>query len=647
MRPHLLITAEKVSGLRSLAELRESVESGHGRTLWEDLKTRANADLEADPIAGATRNFTVVNATVKRVLRHALAFLITERKCYLHAALAQIEATFDRTLWRNWHDACDDHPASLPADLRVGQLCLGFGLAYDWLHASLTPEERGRVVAGMDRCGIQPFLQTVAEGHVQVRVLGNWLGCMVGGVGIAAMAMGEDHPASERIIELATERLRPYLGAFGPEGEWIESVQYASSAAMHLVAFFSTFRYWSTVHASGTDDNIIGTHPLPQFCRWMMYMTLPHAREALLGNASRPARPRRIGLSHVPAVAAAACDGVLQWYYLNNLFPSEETQEMRDYALELVWYDHTLKPVDPEGRLPHGRALSANTMCVSSRTNWNPRTTPCVVYGKGGAAYEPHGHHDAAQVCIDGYGQPLIIDLGGYDPFCTGSGRETFFHVRGHNILMFDGQDMPVDRPTMRATYDQPECRDTPPLRARFVASQFDDDRGGYWVLDTTELYEGAREVRRAVVHLNPGVVAVLDTASLQEPRDVSLRWHTADSACTPDADGGFLVRAGKGVHLASRVARLDDTALGVARGEHEESGDGYIEASLHAARCVLLSVFCVFGPGTAPERWEGSNGSWFIRTPKGPVDVKVTSEELSVGYRDGQLGWDIQWRHG
>ena len=648
MRPHLLVTAEKIGGLRSLAELRKSVEFGHGRVLWEDIKKRAEADLDAAPIAGASRNFTVVNATVTRVLRHALAFLITGHACYRDAALAQMEASFDPALWPNWHDESDDHPASLPADLRVGQLCLGFGLAYDWLHTALTPEQRRRVVAGVDRCAIQPFLQTVAEGHPQVRVLGNWLTCMVGGVGIAAMAMGEEHAESARLVDLATERLGAYLRAFGPEGEWFESVQYASSAAKPLVAFFSAFRYWSTVHSNPTNGNIIGTYPLPQLCRWMMYMTRPHAREAPLGNAGRPGRPRRIGLSHVPAVAAAARDGVLQWYYLNNLFPTEETDRMRDYALELVWYDHTLKPIDPEGRLPHGRAFSAHTMCVGSRTNWDPRTTPCIVYGKGGAAHEPHGHHDAGQVCIDGYAQPLIIDLGGYDPFCTDSGREIFFHVRGHNILMFDGRHMPMDRPKLRPTYDQPACRDTPPLRARLVNSQFDDHRGGYWILDTADLYEGAREVRRCVVHLNPGVVAVLDTATLEASCDISLRWHTA-TKCRPDVNGGFVVRGAEGAHIAARVVSLNDGAFAVACREHEETGDGYVEASLRGTACALLTLFCVFEPGTSPGHWEDSNSSrsWYIRTPAGLVDVKASIMELSVVYRDDSRRWSIELVNG
>ena len=639
MRPHLLVTAQKVNGLRSVEELRESARIGHGRTLWEDLKQHADADLKADPIPGGSRDYPVVNATATRVLRHALAFLITEDERYRDAALAQIEATFDPALWPSWQDEAE--PPHWHAGLRIGQLSQAFGLAYDWLHPSLTPEQRRTTVSGVDRCGIQPYLKAVELGQWQVGVLDNFVSTIAGGTAIVGMAFGDDHPQSDRLIQLGRERIGAYLGEFGPEGEWNESVQYSVSV-ISTVAFYSALRYWSATRARAAEENIIGTRTLPQFCKWLMYMTCPDGREALLGNGDKVSGQRRVPLSYVPAVAAAARDGILQWYYLSNLFPTQETHDVRNYALELVWYDHTLKPVSPEGRLPHGKVFPANTGCVSSRTDWNPRSTPCMVYGKGGAAYEVHGHNDVGQVCIDGHGEPLIIDLGGYH--ADQGGSETLGSAVAHNVLMFNDENMRRDRPISRAMWNEPERRESPPLRSEFVEYSFDDERGGYWVLDTTQVYEGVRDVLRTVVHLNPGVVVVLDEVTLDEPGDVSLRWHTVDK-CEPDADGGFLVQGGEGVHLASRVMRLDDGALAVARREHEETGDGFVEATLNARRCTLLSLFCVFGPGTPPGCWEASNDSWSIQAPEGLVDVNVSSVALSVGYRDGRPGWRIR-RH-
>jgi len=638
MRPHLLVTAEKVAGLRSLEELRESATRGHGRVLWDEVKKRADADLQAAPLAGGSRAYPIVNATAKRIMRSALAFLITQRERYRDAAAAQINATLDPTLWPNWRD--EAHPAHMHAGLRMGQLGFAFGLAYDWLYTALTAEERHRMVDGFRRLAVEPVLKSVEMGQWHVGCLSNLLTCILGGTGVAAMAMGEALPESEQLLDVAKTRLKAYLRVFGPNGEWNESIPYAVSV-IYPVTFFSALRYWSAIHEGEPRENIIGAHPFTSYCVWAMYMTRPHAREAPLGDGIGP---RRISLSYVPAVAAAARDGVLQWYYLNNLASAEETEDVRNYPLELIFYDHTLKPVSPEGRLPHGRAFPANTMCVSSRTDWNPRSTPCMVYGKGGAAYEVHGHHDVGQVCIDGYGEPLLIDLAGYASDL--GGKEICGSAAGHNVLIFDRQDMRTDRPISRAMWNAPERRESPPLRANFIDYSFDDERGGYWVLDTTDVYDGVRAVLRTVVHLNPGVVAVLDTATLPKARDVSLRWHTVDK-CEPDLDGRFLVEGANGVHLASRVVRVDDGPIAIARGEHEEIGKSFVEAALHGRRCTLLSLFCVFGPGQEPRPWNGSGGAWSIKGPAGVVNVNVSSLALSVAYQDGRFGWRIRrYRH-
>jgi len=52
-RPHLLVTAGKVDGLRSVAELRTSAKSGHGRTLWEELVARYDRDTDRTAASAA------------------------------------------------------------------------------------------------------------------------------------------------------------------------------------------------------------------------------------------------------------------------------------------------------------------------------------------------------------------------------------------------------------------------------------------------------------------------------------------------------------------------------------------------------------------------------------------------------------------
>lgn len=635
-RPHLLVAAEKAPGLRTVDELRASVRTGHGRLLWTDLQARADADLKKPPLAGGSRNYQIVNATATRVLRHALASLVTERSDYRAAALAQIRVTFDSSQWTDWRDAAA--PKQWHTGLRMGQLALAFGLAYDWLHSSMTAADRRELVAGVDRCGIQPYLKAVDSGSWVVGALNNFVPVICGGLAIAGMAFEEDHPQSDRLVTLGRERVGAYLGEFGPDGEFNESVPYAASA-VSTVAFFSILRYWTAGRPERAGLDRGGLQALTRFGHWMMYLTRPHGREALFGDGPKSATQRRISLSYVPALAAAARDGVLQWYYLNNLFPDQDTDGVRNYALELVWYDQSLAPLSPEGWLPRGRVFPANTGCVSSRTDWDPHATPSFAYGKAGRAYETHGHSDVGQVCLDAYGEPLLLDPGGYH--AVQGGNRVHGSAAAHNVLIFDGEDMRSDRPLSRAMHNAPERRLTLPLVARFLAHAFDDARGGFWAIDSSDVYADVTQVRRVVVHLTPGVMVVWDEARLPRLRDVSLRWHTPAPAKLL-TDGGFVVPGASGAQLASHVLRVDPGGVDVAARTHQETGDAFIEATLRGGACTLLSVFRVVPPGATATRWRRTEAGASIDTPDGPVDVSVTGGVLAVTERRDRRGWTV-----
>jgi hypothetical protein len=111
---------------------------------------------------------------------------------------------------------------------------------------------------------------------------------------------------------------------------------------------------------------------------------------------------------------------------------------------------------------------------------------------------------------------------------------------------------------------------------------------------------------------------------------------------CEPTSDGKFLVTGAGGATLASRVVSLDEGKIKFARRTHQETGDGFVEASLQGTTCSLLSVFCVFPPKTKSSVWEIADGALSIAGPAGIVDVRVSGKALSVAYRDGRMGWQI-----
>jgi len=643
MRPHIYLTAEAVPGLRSVADVKADIQSGHAKVLWEKLRQQADADIKVpvlvptSVIAGRSaeharhgnRDYGICRAVGQRVLRAAFASLITGDLACRDSALRQMEALFDPAKWPDWRDLSHMH---LAADLRTGQLTHDLALAYDWLHPSLTPEQRRMIVEGIDRRGIRPFWKAIEEKAYWINRTNNWMTCIVGGLGIAGMALGDDHADSARLIEFSLPHMKDYLKIYGPDGEFNESPGYAG-ATFYPVAYFAAHRYWSR-----GSENLLAQRPFPQACQWLMHLTLPPGRCAAFGDTGADEAPK---VFHVPAVAAATRDGILQWYYLHQ--PPDEP-EMR----ELLWFDPRVAPVDPQGRVPLGAAFPAHGGCLVSRTDWNPVATPCVVYGKAGRERH-HGDNDVGQLCVDGYGRRLIVDLGMpsmYPDDYWLEKRPQFYNAsaRGHNVLVFGGREMPG---VGGAEPDTSRC-------GRIVASRFDPEKGASWSLDLTRAYDGVESVRRTVVHRLPGIVAVLDEASLTKPEEISLRWHTSDR-CEPDAQGRFLVENGD-VRLAARLIALDGSALKFTRREHAyqppydrnrlgealaQRHESYVEVTDTAGGCRWLTLFAVLPPGTAPASWEMEGDRWTIRVGDDRFVVGADRGALSIRKGDEQQAWE------
>ena len=224
----------------------------------------------------ANRDYTIVHRAGTRALRAALACLITEDVRYRDDALAQMDALFDTDRWPEWRDIAH---TGMNIDLRAGQLSRSLALAYDWIHPFLDAEQRQWIVDGIDRCGIQPFFKDVADGVWWANGTNNWMTCVVGGHGIAGIALAEDHPRSEELVDYAHPRLNAYFDNYGPEGEFNESVSYANAHALPLL-YFSAHRY-----AAGGGENHLASFPIPDTCRWMMHFTVPPGHVVPFGDS--------------------------------------------------------------------------------------------------------------------------------------------------------------------------------------------------------------------------------------------------------------------------------------------------------------------------------------------------------------------------
>lgn len=340
-----------------------------------------------------------------------------------------------------------------------------------------------------------------------------------------------------------------------------------------------------------------------------MHTTVPPGRAVAFGDAG-PEAPVMAG--YVAALAAATGDGVLQWFYRQYARAADAD------PLELVCFDARIEARSPEGVEPPFAVFAAHGRVVVSRTGWDPHAAVTVVYGKAGRE-ENHEHHDVGQVCVDGFGERLIVDLGSpssYPPDFFDEARWNYYNasIGGHNVVAVGGRELRVP-PRRRG-----EPADGVERAGRFTGAVHVPGVGSGWCLDATAAYVDVRRVRRGVGHLWPGVVAVWDDVEAERAEAMVLRWHTIDRA-EPDAEGRFRVRGRGGrAHLSGLVTRVDGGPWQVRRGEHayaaphdrdrlgrplEVRRESFVELSCRDRRVRLVTLCAVDAGDRELPDWE------------------------------------------
>ena len=624
--PYLLITARPQPGLRSLEAVRRDIRSGRSAGLWQELRAKVEKELQQPLVVAGTkhnRSYKFVATACNRITDAALVALITNERKYAEASLAQIEVLFDEAKWPEWSDQAH-LDAGLKSDLRHGQFARAIGFAYDWIYQLLTPEERRRIVAGLDRRAIQPFKASIAANEKWIRRQSNWKTSVVGGFAILGMSLRNDHPEGKWLVEFADPLMDKYMEIFGPNGEFNENPGYASSVR------FVVDHYLAKYYSSEGRQKPAQLELLRAFSRWILYCISPPRRMLAVGDAQTGAAPN---IAYFGTLASVLRDPVIQWTYLRYVgFSSEDA---RPRAQELLGFDPTVPAFSPAGRLPLATNFPAQSGIVTSRSSWDPEVPVSAVWSKA-RTEDVHRHADWGQVCIDGFGERLIVDLGS-PPVYPKTGKRHYYNYQqfGHNVLAIGDDEYDVDWRMRR--------------QGRTTFTSLDKKLGAAWSFDLSEVYAKDREVRRHVIHLLPRVVVVLDEARLPQSERIRLHWHTSTPA-RPDADGRFTFQQ-RGVKLAGLVTSLaGDVDISASRHEYlppydkgrlgipyPQRHEPFIQIETRSGRFRMLSLFCVTGPEDKAVSWK-SDGVWQIDSPEGTVTVKVSDAELIVKRSTDQI---------
>ncbi|MCF7853357.1 MAG: hypothetical protein K9N51_01055 [Candidatus Pacebacteria bacterium] len=220
------------------------------RTRWQRLKTlpdnpvvRRAAKLLDEQVEIWTNNFDIpIDRTAhnwhllrarhaqKRVVSLLVQYGRTGDRTFRDAALEYIRimAGWDYWSWITWRE--DNPEPNAIFDLSYGENSLTLALAYDWLAAELTLEERSLIIDTARQRALVPYIaRNGTEGEESWyyrRPDSNWNTVCNGGAGTLALALGDACPESARVLELAEEGVRHYFEFMQEDGAWPEGIGY-------------------------------------------------------------------------------------------------------------------------------------------------------------------------------------------------------------------------------------------------------------------------------------------------------------------------------------------------------------------------------------------------------------------------------------
>ena len=668
MEPSTILSLNPATRASRIKELERVIASPIGSPVWSEIKDAALRERDLPPylvdsiFPGRDRysaellgmDYTLCKGVGLRITRHALMFLIDGDPRWIEAVLAQTNVLFDDVEYPAWN-----HVARMNGDsfkktidlrkydvhLRTGMLANRVSLVLNWLRPHLKPDQLDTLVRGLEKRAIRPFQAAIEQEPWWLEVNNNWLTCIVGGLGICGMALDGLHLDAQSLIDFADPLMERHLEDYGSQGEFNEGVGYAGAIYL-IVDYYAARQGWSA-----EQENPLGAAPFADVASWYVQMSVPPGRLFTYGDGHAGAP---LKADWMTAIASALQDPYLQGY------ANRHRSIMAD-PYQLFYLDSDLEPRELSGHLPLGVAYQEHGACISSRTSWDWDKAASVV-GSKARREDNHEHNDPGQVVIDGEGQPLIVDWGTPD---TSYPAGFFTHHRfdyfegkafGHNVLAFGDREM-------ESCYElHPKYTDGAALHGKralhaqghIVASNFDDDWGGQWTIDTTAAWSGVRVNLRTVLHIHPGFVVVLDEAKLDETESISLRWNTAVKPDLAGPDGFSLQRAAVG--LSARVVNLTGGEIThrVANHQYHEPWNKdqfggllpkrdclYYEALTDGDRCRFLSLFSV-QPGSQTAAWtvEGNTHKGLIGDDR--LDVEVKADSLGVWSLQRAMVWEI-----
>ena len=513
--PRLLALDSDIQHLRALIASDATAREWH-----QYLRARAAEMLTQPPV-----EYKLIGPRLLHVSRQALGRILTLALVY---RLDGDRACADRAI-RELMTICafnDWHP---PHFLDTAEMTHAAAIGYDWLYDLLTDDQRAAVKQAIIEKGLNPGLTCYQENTGWVAGTFNWTQVCNGGLGIGALAIGDEEPSlAATILTYTRDSIRKTFPEFEPDGAWAEGPAYWGYGSRYAVYFLAALDT-----ALGTDFGLSDAPGLAVAGDFRVHCAGPTYR--VFNFADGGEGVGRAG--HMFWLARRYRRPVYAWYERSVPGPPD--------PWALLWYT-------AEGRRPQDLPRDKwfrRVNVVFFRSAWEDPNAVFIGF-KGGQNPAPHGHLDLGTFVLDALGQRWACDLGADDYNLPGyfdnrRQRWTYYRNRteGHNTLTINGENQAL------------KCQ------APVIAFHSSPERA-FAIADLSGAYPMTKQVWRGVALLERQHVLVQDEIEAAAPADIVWAMHTH---ATVSLGGTSATLTQKGQTLTARILSPDDARFEIA----------------------------------------------------------------------------------
>ncbi len=519
--PSLLFGIHEVPALRDKVR-RDPVARG----AFEQMRGRADGFLLVDTTRYVFHGSVAGRALTTQALNLAMAGYTTGDRRYLDKATGIVCAAAGQSDVEDF--------AELNGALAVADAVHGYAVGYDWLYPFLTDEQRALIREEIRSFGewLYEHSQTDFWGEDEPRRMAhNWNGVTHGGLGLAALALGDRQAWLDRAIE----RVRAYLEHSTDEtGACYEGVSYMGYGLQNVIPMAAALK------RQGGPDLLAESAAVRLAPEYVLWQVLPEGGRIVPINQCAGTLHPSAGVFHIISKFA---DPVGLWGWLRLFGPDGDgTYGASSWlgggcALPYVvlWADPSLRPESPAAAgLPLSCFFARGQ--VSARDGWGPLDT-LVTFTSGRGIPGIWNQGDENSFTFYSRGEQFAIDPG------AGWGK-----TAEHNATLIDGEGQGAD--------GGPAAVQGKVVRA--------EDRGTsvYVLGDATAAYRARQPVLRARRQLlfvrapQPYALIVDDVQKDEAEHEYSWLLYSAEGnqlEISPDSSAAYVQGAARGARCQVR----------------------------------------------------------------------------------------------